>query len=618
MTNRKYYCKENAQSKPFIPHSWDLETDGLGGTLLCITACPSNPADTLYYVGPHMIDAFLDMAFAFPFTKNDKHLWISHNMSYDLRYIVEWILKNQEYYTFGLLGLRTQSSFWAIDLIRKVDAKVIRFADSYAFFPQSLKKFAEQFGGAHQKLDGPDFETVRFDPANTEHVAYALGDVTCLQSSIITYQETVRRDYGVELGYTAAGTAMKAWQATLSDIPLAMPGDTLKSWKDGNPVFYNKPPKWANKIARAGYFGGLVFLTDTNPHENAVTYDINSSYPAQMRKGVPSGTPAMTWDYEPDLPGFYHCIVKAPDDLVIAIVPRRDKNDRVHWNGGTFEVPALSTLEINFARSQGYEIETLEGVIWPDGLCFPFNDFVDKCEALRAENKGAPREVVAKLMQNSVYGKFATKEDRDVIEYAPDAVNDGDALLERLEEGWTPMTDDSPFFLRRENQADEIMAKPEWAAWITANARVALLRVAYAVGPENCLYGDTDSVTVTANHDASLVPCSAAYGDFKREKEWEVFRAIAPKVYAGAMASEWKGASKGQSKRRMKEQQYMEIFETGTTEVEDLQLESLRQVLKKGAVSEARLQKKVTSDILKNTSFEFREDGKVRPREVGQ
>ena len=590
MSKNLYYSNTRSNSKPFAYAAFDTETDGLGGDLLCITAC--RETDTpLFFSGPCMVRDFLSVAFDFNYTKKNKQVWVSYNLSYDLRYIIEYVLQHREDYALGDLGLRTDTDFYCFEVIEKETDKKIHFIDAMAVFPGSLKSFAAQFGGEYQKLEGPDFGSgVRFDVDNLEHQQYAMMDAQALLASIRAYGAAVERDYGISLGYTAAGTALRAWQATIPDK-----------------VAYFRQSRPAREFVRRAYYGGLVFLTDTVPCAGAVTFDINSSYPAQMRKGVPDGKAAQVYDYiTPDKrPGFWECEVFAPDDLVVPILAWRDSKNILHWTGGHFW-GVYSNIEIEFARQHGYRIITKTGYAFPK-LVFPFQEFVDKSERIRKENRKTPRETVAKLMQNSLYGKFGAREDRLGVIVGNDLESCPGAVPMRPDEP------DFPFYTIREDCSDEMLNKIEWAAWITAQARLTLLSVVYALGPDNCLYGDTDSVTVRPSADLFLIPCSDAYGDFKREKVWSEFRALAPKCYAGVIADEVTGRSKGQRKKSMSEDDWRALFDSGHCVIETFQLQSIMNSLKNGR-KEARSIMKQSSDLRKCASFELREGGKVRPR----
>ena len=595
MAKNLYYAKSKISQSRFIYHAWDTETDGLCGPLLCITSYTEKDTETpsRYFDGPNAPAHFLDYCFSLAqwHKKEERNVWVSHNLSYDLRYIIAYVLEHNEDYWFEDMGLRTDTDFYVFGIIRKSDNAVIHFVDSLAVFPRSLKDFASQFAPDHLKKDGPNFEGgERFNPKNPLHIEYARGDAEALYYAINVYAKTIEQDYGVTLGYTAAGTSLKAWQATLQEDEK-----------------YFRQSRKPRDFIRRGYYGGIVFITDSNPVENAVTYDINSSYPAQMRKGVPSGKAARTHHYYNSLecPGFYECEVSAPHDLIVPILPYRNDKGILEWVRGGF-TGVYSNLEIDFAREHGYIIKTGMGYVFDD-LCFPFDAYVDQCESIRTGAKKTPRETVAKLMQNALYGKFGTKEERRVL-FIPETDEDfTDATP------LNPDDPDNPFWVRREDQSEDMLNKIEWAAWITSQARLALLRVVYAIGPSLCLYGDTDSLTMRPDADQSLIPCSNKYGDFKKEKVWEQFRAIAPKCYCGIIENRRTGKSKGQRSKRMTEAAWMELFKTGMVEIDSFQVPSIMQALKRG-VEPAKELKKKSSDILNCSSYQQDDNGIIRPK----
>lgn len=593
------YSNHNLSKTKFTYHAWDTETDGLGGPLQCITSYTDydsqNPSRL--FTGPNSPAEFLSYALELaPYSRNNPNVWVSHNLSYDLRYLIAYALDHREDYWFATMGLRTDTDFYCFEIFDRGTKALARFVDSLAVFPRSLKDFAGQFAPEHCKLGGPDFDKgERFDLNNPEHLDYARRDAEALYYAIKNYALTIEKDYGVTLGYTAAGTALKAWQKTIPDH-----------------LAYFRQSKKPREFLRRGYYGGLVFLTDTNAHANAVTFDINSSYPAQMRKGVPAGKAKHTHKYytPEQYPGFYECEVTTPNDLIVPILPFRNDKGILNWRRGTFS-GVYTNLEIEFARANGYIIKTGQGFLF-DGLCFPFEDFINQCETIRTQAKKTPRETVAKLMQNSVYGKFGTKEERRVLFLVEDDID-----LEDLRDSkpLNPDDPDNPFWVRTEDQSEEMLNKVEWAAWITANARLTLLSTIYALGPEHCLYGDTDSITVKSCADFSVIPVSDKYGDYKKEKVWQQFRAIAPKCYCGIIKNQTTGKSKGQRSRSMKEKDWQALFDSGLVEIETYQLPSIMQSLKHG-VKEANNLLKKSSDLLNSSSYRMLDCGLVIPKDA--
>ena len=495
--------------------AFDLETEGLGGKVLAASWCLEG--DEPHYIKGDPVDiiaALVDVFEAHP-----EPLWFAHNAQYDWRYLIpEFDLRAYEYE----LRLRTETDVFEI----VIEEPAITLRDSMALWPGTLRNLAASFAPDLPKLD-LDFEGgLIFNPDNSAHAEYAKRDAVALVTALASFDEKIYRHYGTHLQRTTASTALKAWRITL--------GKDEQYWN----------PEAHEDFIRSGYFGGLVFLTTCEEVNGAETYDINSSYPYAMRTdGVPYGRPVSVDRIHWEKPGLYRVDITSPDSLRIPILPKRiikGKSQSIIWPRGQFET-VVTQLELAFAVEHGYQINRVhEGLIWEKTI-FPFTEFINRAEILRREFKEKPEEQCAKLMQNSLYGKFGARRERREL-FRPRT--DHETL------GATPWDDEGKWYVRTIYQED-MLCLPQWAVYITAAARLRLLRAAYQVGPENVIYGDTDSLTVRPGAGASL-DVGAEYGQFKHEKTWRCFRAIAPKVYAGEIEGRgWKSACKGIPKKHI-------------------------------------------------------------------
>lgn len=553
----------------------DVETDGLGGELLMVQ---------WGFMGQVKVDSSPDMIpnfFADLLAMPKPAIWFFHFAQYDWRYFMDHIVES------GLqvqVAMRTETDIYEIR-VRKSDGSpwsVMR--DSYALWSHPLEKLATAFCPEIPKLE---IDIENFDPKNPDHIEYAKRDVQILLVGLPRLFDMIGAHFDVQPSATAAGTALKAWQKSL-------PKDKVFDASE-----------WGEKeqFIRQAYYGGLVFLTSNRAHSNCVTFDRNSSYPAAMLEfGVPVGRPQYTTDFEEDYPGIYRVRVKAPDDLIVPILPARNDRGYMRWYRGEFET-CVTTQELQFATKHGYEvIDLFEGFYFGE-VEFPFHDFIGLCRMIRMAYPGKTEEQVAKLMQNSLYGKFGSRRERTALVSAMSA--DEEELL-----GAIPFDDAGMWYVKKE--LDETMrCMPQWAVFITANARLALLEQVYRVGPENVLYGDTDSITLKAGFE-HLIDVGAEYGQWKLEKEWDVFRAIAPKVYSGILKSgEFKGAAKGLPRKGITDKQWKELLEDGATSAETLSLASLKVAMRKGVEPAKRLIRK-SSTLTNSMNFDADKSGSVR------
>ena len=587
MTKRKrpkidyYGAKAIRQDEEVIVCAMDVETDGLGGKLLMVQW--GNFAGIKHDITENAMEHFIDDLLQYP----APCIWYSHFASYDWRYLLER-LQAREGVVINL-GLRTETDIYEVRVEYGGEKFILR--DSYAIFPHSLADLSKRFCPELPKLD-LDFEKEKFDPHNPDHVAYGRRDIEILLTGLPRFFEMVKENFSVWPTGTVASTALKSWQRHISDEIYNC------SKYDGNELFI-----------RQGYYGGLVFLTDCNTHENLETYDLNSSYPASMEKyGVPYGRTFSCTDFESDRPGIYRVRVKAPDDLIIPIIPARNKSGGMRWYRGEFETVCTSN-ELIFAANNGYEILKVHDGLAFEKTVFPFAEFINLCRFIRTNYKGEALEFVAKLLQNALYGKYGSRRERLKV------ISAIGATLEDLE-GSAPLDEFGDWYVKKELDAD-MRCMPHWAAFITANSRLRLLQSAYTVGPENCIYGDTDSLTIKKGY-GHLLDVGDHYGQWKLEKEWRTFRAIAPKVYVGEIATgknagKYLGAAKGLPRKSVTHDVLRELFITGQTEVSAMSLASLKVHLKNGESHAALLTRK-SSTLENSVNYEIGQGGIVRPK----
>jgi hypothetical protein len=191
--------------------------------------------------------------------------------------------------------------------------------------------------------------------------------------------------------------------------------------------------------------------------------------------------------------------------------------------------------------------------------------------------------------------------------------------------GYNSWDEEGNYYTKRDYN-DDMCCLPQWSVWITANARLHLLRAVYEqLGPDAVVYGDTDSITTTCE-----LPTGKAYGDFKLEKTWSQFRALAPKVYAGQLeCGKWTGAAKGitsskefahifedgQRLRVPRQELFRRLFEYKMVEIETKTLPSLMVTMKTGD-STLRLGKRRSTDIANSANWECDENDLVWARQA--
>ena len=491
----------------------DIETDGLRGPLLYWTATCECPGD--HFRDGHDARGLWDWILKHESRDhaNRDHVWWAHNGGeYDYIYlfgsakadaeareaVVHPVMQGDR-----MIGFRVTHSKHRTDL-----------RDSYALLPAGLAALADQLAPELPKLDIGLSKGVTFDPDSPVHRAYARRDVEALLAVMVRYRSIMAERFdGTLPSWSAAGTAMRAWQQTLAEG-----------------VSYSPGHHRTDVLARAGYYGGLVHPGSVALHRDVATIDENSMYPTVMRaNGVPTGWSTPVNRYRPGRPGFYIVEATVPLDQPFTFIPYRDPKGILSWPTGRFET-VISSLELDAARARGIKIRVISGSIW-ERIDHPFDEFVNRIEAMRAE--GGPLALTGKLNGNGLYGKFGTRPDKE--EWAISDLPPGP--------DWMPGSDDpndlTLYGLWKHHATIHApYLLPHWAAWITAGARLELLRLVEAIGPELVIYTDTDSVTapreaIEAAIGRGTISVGPAFGQVKIESRWHSYRVVASKVYRG-------------------------------------------------------------------------------------
>ena len=515
--------------------AFDFETKGLGGSLLYASWYVEGEAEPHGIAGEPQI--IVDTLLAVFERYGHSVQWFAHNAQYDWRYILDELL--ERYSNSIQFLMRSESDIFSIQ------TETFKLWDSFALWPHSLKALAQQFAPEFAKLDIDDI--ANWNPNNPEHVAYALRDSEALVKGLRGYFNSIEMLFEIGPGGTVAATAMKAWSHTIDS-------DT-KYW----PTSSNN-----EAICREAYAGGLVGLSTIKTKYNVKTYDRNSSYPAVMlSQPVPEGTAVRTDKIIPDYLGVYQVNVTAPDNLVWPILHTRNARGSLLWPRGTFNT-TITSIELDFALAHGYKLNSVYGgLIWEDKV-YPFDDFVNKCMSARKTYKGKAYEQTVKLIQNSLYGKFGMRHERCEL-FVP---SNDDETLGAIPWGDYETVNGKSLWVRTVDDND-IRSKVEWAAFITAGARLALLDIIYRIGPKHVIYCDTDSITCDVEFPPEFID-PIEYGQWKLEKSWSEFRAIAPKVYVGrydkdsvngTKAGTYYGACKG-----IRKPNYRQLFADGFIE----------------------------------------------------
>lgn len=340
--------------------------------------------------------------------------------------------------------------------------------------------------------------------------------------------EAIYAAFGVHPAVTPAATAYDCWRA-------CMP-----------PGCHYRNTKSAEAFVRAAYFGGIV-ASRRGELRNVRQYDIRGAYAWALSQGVPMGPAAFTVEeHPPDVPGIYRVRAvlspRAPSPLMV----------RQEFTGYGMLAPVSQIVEtyatsqdIALAREWGAVVEVIDGWVWLRGIGYPFADFVERVDRMETESSGTAR-AAAKLLRNSLYGRFGRKPTIDQVVISEQCPDDP---LYMPYMGLNGPRD--CMWIKKNAPHDPAGLMPHWAAWITAAVRRRLLRAWHelATSGARVFYVDTDAIIT----DGTL-PTGTAYGDWRLQRVFRHFRVFASKRYAGLTAEgdmvvAWAGIARPESGR---------------------------------------------------------------------
>ena len=277
-------------------------------------------------------------------------------------------------------------------------------------------------------------------------------------------------------------------------------------------IFY-KDKMTANELPienvfREGYRGGRTEIFKSYGTDLKY-YDINSLYPSVM---INNEYPLPIKDnfnkvfkINRDKLGIYK-INADIENLNIPVLPMRKDNKLIFPIGhisGLYYTPEILKAEqmgYDISVEYGYEFKKTEPI---------FKGYIEHFYDIKKHSEGS-KKAIAKLMLNSLYGKFGQRREQENYRFIEDGT------ISNLNYSAVKYFDSHSNFIH-----------PEIAGMITANARVKLYELFEKAGLNNVYYCDTDSIITD-----SVLSTSNELGDIKLVDKIKEFIAISPKLYA--------------------------------------------------------------------------------------
>lgn len=497
--------------------------------------------------------------------KNSKYYF--HNLQFDGTFILDYLFKNgfefikdkkeKRSKTFTTL-INDMGMFYTIEVYFSVKGKRISkatFIDSLKIIPFSVDKIAKSFGLPISKLE-LDYNTPReLGHILTEHeIDYIKNDV-----KIVAMALKVLFDEGLT-SITSASNALK-------DFKKEYKGKKFEE------LFPNIPFQIDYDLREHGaYKGGFTFLNDIYKEIDVgegEVLDVNSLYPSVMRNELMPIGPAIPfegeYEYDPEYPLYiqiFTCAFEIKKDKIPTIQIKGDyfvENEYLKTTDSELVTLALSNIDLKLFLEQYdvYDMEYKRGYKFK-GMHGLFDNYIDKwterkIKATIEGNKG--QRALAKLMLNSLYGKFATsKTIQCKIPYL-----DNDGVIK--------------YNLGDEEEVDGLYLPI--GIFITAYARNKTIRTSQAIktysiekyGKDMYCYSDTDSVHTLLPINELTKFCEiddVKLGAWKHESHFTKARFIRQKCYLELIDNEVKITCAGMPPSCYKYVEW-EKFKTGFT-----------------------------------------------------
>lgn len=291
------------------------------------------------------------------------------------------------------------------------------FSDSYALLKFSLAKLTKDFNVEHKKInftkdidikklgfkDEYEYLYYLYKQKDQRFYDYIKNDVYGLYEVLNKFNNIIHEKQG-KMSLTIASTALKTFQLGYMKRKIKMVDRTI------------------NDEMKQAYYGGRTEIFRMYlPDNHYYCYDINSLYPHVMFNNEFPVTPPkliknITLTNIKENLGITKCRVKTPDDIYIPVLPIHheiNKTRKLIFPTGKFE-GYWDNHQIRKAIQLGYKIEPIKGWVFSGEKIF--KEYVHKFYDMKLKSKkDTPSYVISKLLLNSLYGKFAQRQDSEMV-----------------------------------------------------------------------------------------------------------------------------------------------------------------------------------------------------------
>ena len=412
------------------------------------------------------------------------------------------------------------SSILSMDLV--FNDKKFTLRDSSALLSFKLKTLTDSFDVPVKKGEWNHTKTKKW---SKELSAYLKSDVLGLYQVLKKFEsQPIIETSG--MATTTASQALRVFRTHFLEREIF--ADTSKNKTES-----------VEEFSRRAYFGGRTEIFRPLTKSPIYEYDVNSLYPYVMRENLfPVGAGFFTKTYRKNSLGIYRAIATVPKTEFIPCLGVMLKNKYL-FPVGTFE-GYWTSIEIEYAKSLGYDFKILNGVFFMESEKI-FSRYINYFYDIRKRTKSDSVEnITAKLMMNSLYGRFGLNPKKEGISYDLRA-----GVIPQYEVKVGHRTIE----IYREEVELSTFSKVAIAAFVTAYARIYMHQKFYTPYADSLYYTDTDSIFVTRE-----LPSGINLGEMKLVREYnEGACFLLPKTYVAKSSDYIKQVMKGFPKDKIKD-----------------------------------------------------------------
>ncbi len=489
-----------------------------------------------------LLDFLLKKAFA-----NSTIIYV-HNLNYDGPLLLALLIKYEQV-RCGISIIKNNTHLLEIKVV--LENKRIYIRDSFRFLLNSLKNVGELFGVEIRKLYFPhsfvDSKNKLKYVGAIPSINYFNGitkeeyDNLCFKGNTFNLKEELI-DYlnndCILLFQVMTSFTQHIFNKEKIDVgkSITLPSLAFKIFRAN----YLKQDNIArltpnmDRFIRRSFFGGNSEVFKPYYKGKLYHFDVNSLYPYVMyQNDMPLGLPKVviadkSTKIVDTFFGFIECEVETPNFLYYPVLPI-EKDNGLIFPLGRFSGVWFSE-ELKYAQSLGYKIIKVK-------MAFSFErgnifkDYVSEYYKIKETHpKFHPLRTIAKLMLNSLYGKFGQRADFIKTELVDGStflhINQNFKVANRME------MPHSQYYVEWINpqQSKAAIKNVAISSAIASYARIFMHQL-ISNNQEHIFYTDTDSI-ISKSPDLKGIKIGKNIGELKLEREADEGFFLAPKMYA--------------------------------------------------------------------------------------